>query len=51
MTFTTGGVDLIERYFFLKVLIPDEEKNKLFICIPLGGQTRLLVKISQLCVS
>jgi hypothetical protein len=51
MTFTAGAVDLIERYWFLKVLIPDEENSKLLGCIPIGGQHRLLQKIAQLSVS
>ena len=53
MTFTAGAVDLVERLFFLRVLIPDEKNSKLLGCIPImiGGQHRLLQKVAQLCVS
>ena len=53
MTFTAGAVDLVERLFFLRVLIPDGKNSKLLGCIPImiGGQHRLLQKVAQLCVS
>ena len=53
MTFTAGAVDLVERLFFLRVLIPDVKSSKLLGCIPImiGGQHRLLQKVAQLCVS
>ncbi len=53
MTFTAGAVDLVERFLFLYVVIPDGEASNLlgFIPIKIAGQKRLLQKAAQLCVN
>ena len=40
---------MIERYAYLRVLVP--EGGKVLNCIPLGGLQRMVLKMSQLCVT
>ena len=49
MTLAAGVVDVIERYAYLRVLVP--EGGKVLNCIPLGGLQRMVLKMSQLCVT